>query len=78
MKQKRPDGHTGKEMTVRESCMPGAVVGREMTGGAKLWVCVGINRHEHSPREGMTRRGKEKVDGRLVPPRLPRLVDAPP
>ena len=27
VKQKWPDGHTGKEMTVRESCMPGAVVG---------------------------------------------------
>ena len=27
VKQKRPDGHTGKKITVRESCIPCAVVG---------------------------------------------------
>ena len=73
----------GKKIMVSESCVQGKfflgrrrVTSPKIIGGAKLCLCIEKKTGGRSSRSRTTRRGEENVNGALVPPLRPQLLDA--
>ena len=73
----------GKKIMVSESCVQGMfflgrrrVTSPKIIGGAKLCLCIEKKTGGRSSRSRTTRRGAENVNGTLVPPLPPQLLDA--